>query len=236
MIAKTSTLLSKPLAKLSSSRKKVLPLLLIISGIFCLLIVLSPLANYSFFKFIRPTPQFLDPADTSEYPAPIVINSADSAGFVPASDWFVKTIPLPKPVLTSITHFTLSIPRLGLSGVSVEVNGTDLKKNPIHYPGTALPGDYGNAVIFGHSALPQLFRSGNPITIFNPLLQAKLGDSVIVNFANIRYDYQITAITEVSPDEIEVLAQNYSRRELTLITCAPLGTYWHRLVVRAQIK
>ena len=36
------------------------------------------------------------------------------------------------------------------AAVPVEINGPDLKKNAIQFPGTAIPGDYGNTVILDH--------------------------------------------------------------------------------------
>jgi len=29
--------------------------------------------------------------------------------------------------------------------------------------------------------------------------------------------------------------QDFSRKELTLVTCTPLGTYWKRFIVRAEL-
>ncbi|MEK9201123.1 MAG: sortase, partial [Patescibacteria group bacterium] len=136
---------------------------------------------------------------------------------------------------TQVKFFSLAIPELNLFDVAVEVNGSDLKKNAIHYPGTSLPGGYGNSVIFGHSALPQFYNKLNPITIFNPLVKAKVGQEIVINFDGASYTYVIKKIQEVTPDKVEVLGQTFDRHLLTLVTCTPLGTYWHRLVVTAEL-
>lgn len=215
---------------------KVLPILLVFLGLVCFWIVLSPFTQVTLNYFLNPSYELIDPSVSGAFPMPIVIGSSfDTEDLSEANSWFVKTIPLPSPVVTKITHFSLSIPKQKLEDIAIEVNGSNLKKNAIHYPGTALPGEYGNSVIFGHSALPQFFRPQDPLTIFNPLTKVSIGDLIEIRFDGIDYSYTVKKIAEVEPSQIEVLSQDFSRRELTLITCVPLGTYWHRLVVKAEL-
>jgi LPXTG-site transpeptidase (sortase) family protein len=216
--------------------KKALPVLLVALGLVCFWIVLSPVTKTALDYFLSPTHELIDPSASSDFPVPIVIGSSTDTGDLSDADsWFIKTIPLPSPAATNITHFSLSIPKQKMADIPVEVNGSNLKKNAIHYPGTALPGEYGNTVIFGHSALPQFYRLQDPLTIFNPLTKVSVGDQIKISFAGIEYSYVVRKITEVEPTQIEVLSQDFSRHELTLITCVPLGTYWHRLVVKAEL-
>ena len=139
------------------------------------------------------------------------------------------------PTVSRVRYYTLSIPQLNLQDIPVEINGTDLKKNAIQFPGTALPGDYGNTVIFGHSTLPALYKPNDPISLFNPLPKIKVGDAVTIQYDGVTYKYIVRNITEVDPSQIEVLAQRYDKNELTLITCVPLGTYLRRFVARAEL-
>jgi sortase A len=119
--------------------------------------------------------------------------------------------------------------------IPIEIDGHDLKKNAIHYPGTALPGLVGNTVIFGHSSLPYFFKPLNPLTIFNPLVDAQRGQVITIKYDGVDYSYSITDKFQVTPKQVEVLSQNTSNREITLITCVPLGTYWHRLIIKGQM-
>jgi sortase A len=216
--------------------RRVIPLFLLFAGISILGSVLLPVGGHALEFFLFPSPELLDPTRVSAYPAPVVVTSlGTTSDFTSASNWFNSTVSLPPAAVTPITFFTLSVPRLKMQNVPVQINGSDLKKNAIHYPGTSLPGDYGNTVIFGHSALPQFYRPGNPLTIFNPLIKAKIGDDIHISYDSVSYHYSVRSITEVKPSQIEVLAQNFSRHELTLITCTPLGTYWLRFVVRAEL-
>lgn len=148
--------------------------------------------------------------------------------------WFPAAPVLP-PRPSRITHYSLSISKLEIDEATVQIGGEDLMKSLVHYPGTALPGQYGNAVVFGHSVLPQFFNPKDYKTIFSTLPKLEENDEIVVNFDGISYHYQVKKLIETSPDDISVLEQNYDSQWLTLITCVPPGTYFKRLLVRAQL-
>jgi sortase A len=135
-----------------------------------------------------------------------------------------------------IVNYTLSIPKLGIVNANVEVNSEDLKKNLVHYPESALPGELGNPVIFGHSTLPIFFNPKSYETIFSTLPEIKKGDLVIARVDGIEYTYEVYNLFTVDPDKIDVLAQKYDRYDMSLITCVPPGTKWKRLIVKARLK
>jgi sortase A len=111
----------------------------------------------------------------------------------------------------------------------------DLKKSLIQYPQTALPGQLGNAVVFGHSVLPQFFNPKSYLTIFSTLYKLKQGDEIIINFDKSTYKYIIEEMYEIQPTDFSVLEQRFDNKNLTLITCSPPGTYLRRLVIKAQL-
>lgn len=221
--------------KLSS--QKVLPLLVMVSGLLLLLSVFFPIGLDTLSLVFSSRPNLIDPTAVSAYPVPIVVNvfGTSVVDYTQASSWFDSPSPFPIPEKSPVTYFSLSVPRLKMQNIAVEVNGSDLKKNAIHYPGTALPGGYGNTVIFGHSALPQFYRPGNILTVFNPLVKAKIGDEIIINFDGVTYHYFIRKTEIINASSVSVLDQKYDRHELTLITCTPLGTYWYRFVAIAEL-
>ena len=222
---------------MSQKPTRIISTLFLFAGVLLLANAVFPIALSHLRFLLYPNPRLLDPTATSGRPATFVVNALGLASidYTLATSWFENAPSSPSPPPSKVTHFSLSIPRLQMQDVTVEVNGTDLKQNAIHYPGTVLPGSYGNTVVFGHSSLPQLYRPGYPLTIFNPLPKAQVGDEVIVKYDGITYRYVIKKTQEVRPNQIEVLTQHYDRYQLTLITCVPLGTYWRRFVATAEL-
>lgn len=149
-------------------------------------------------------------------------------------EWFPTAPKLPVRQV-KITHYNLSIPVLKIQQAIVEIGGDDLGKSMIHYPGSALPGEVGNSVIFCHSVLPQFFNPRNYKTICSTLPTVEIGDEIIVNFDGVEYRYQIFEMEEVSPNDISVLKQDETGEYLTMVTCVPPGTYLRRLVVKARL-
>jgi len=141
---------------------------------------------------------------------------------------------------TEITEYILDIPALKIENAVVTVGGTDLNKNLVHYPGTALPGDPGAPVIFGHSVLRQFYNPSvkNPRrynSIFSTIMTLKTGDKIYVTAGGVRYTYVVTNKTEVKPEDVYILTQKYDAKQLKLVTCTPEGTYLRRGVVTAQL-
>jgi len=134
-------------------------------------------------------------------------------------------------------YFTLSIPKLKIQAAIVVVGGNDLSDHLIQFPGTALPGEIGNSVIFGHSVLPQYFNPENYLSIFSTLPSLKKDDEIIVNFDGVIYKYIVRDIFEVRPSDIQILEQSKSKSFLTLVTCTPPGHPLKpkRLIVRAEL-
>lgn len=141
-----------------------------------------------------------------------------------------------KKVVTPVNGYTLTIPKLKIQDADVIIAGDDLSKSLIHYGGTALPGQYGNTVIFGHSTLPQFFNPKNYKTIFSTLPTMKVGDQIDVTFDGISYTYIVYEMTVLNPSDLSALEQKFDDSYLTLITCVPPGTYWQRLNVKAKLE
>ena len=151
------------------------------------------------------------------------------------SSWFEEKPRLKQISSDQTTYYWISIPKLGINQALVQVGGEDLKKMLVHYSDTAFPGQLGNAVIFGHSVLPQFFNPKNYLTIFSTLYRLKQGDEILISFDGVNYRYLVESLFEVPAKDVSVLEQRYDGRFLTLITCSPPGTYLRRLVVRARL-
>lgn len=179
-------------------------------------------------------------SQASEDNGPVVISNFD---FTKASSWFPgssqnelfsqkenKLVPANAP-----DTYTLSIPSLGIDSAVVSINNEDLTKHLVQFPQTALPGQLGSPVIFGHSTLPQFFDPQKYTTIFSTLPKVKLGSDMFVKYDGIEYTYRITKMIEVKPTELWVLRQDYSNKTLKVITCVPPGTTLRRLVVEGTL-
>lgn len=207
-------------------------LALVLLGLFLVLNASVPIIQYEIFSLSQLAPSEL----LSPVPKTPKVASAQTETYslTRASDWFIGQPDLPQ-VESKVKFYNLSIPRLKIEDATVEIGGEELKESLIHYAGTALPGQQGNAVIFGHSSLPQFFSPTNYLSIFTKLPSLKKGDEIIVNYDGIKYKFMVEQLFEVMPTDIQVLEQRYDDSYLTLVTCVPPGTYLRRLVIKARI-
>lgn len=149
-------------------------------------------------------------------------------------NWFTGLTPRKTP--TNVKEYTLSIPKLGIFNAQVKVGSEELNKSLVHYGGTAIPGEYGNAAVFGHSCLPQFYNPKNYSCIFATLDTLSAGDEILINVDKVEYKYIVYDFKTVLPEDISVLEQRYDNYYLSLITCVPPGLALKRLVVKAKLE
>jgi sortase A len=162
-------------------------------------------------------------------------NSLSGVDYNNADNWFPNFKPQKNGGRQVATYY-ISIPKLNIKNAVVSTVDSDLAKHLVNYGGTAVPADKGNAVVFGHSTLPQLYDAKNYKTVFTYLYQLSPGDEIDVNIANVIYKYSVENITVVDPENTSILQQNFDDSYLTLVTCTPPGTIWKRLAVIARIQ
>lgn len=174
-------------------------------------------------------------ADTNE---PVILTTA--LDYTDLSNWFTdRQVPEFNTQQASLTY-TLDIPKVNIKNAEVQIGGTDLNHSLIQYPGTALPGQAGSPVIFGHSVLRQFYNpsennSRRYNSIFSYIMTLEPGDKIYLTQDNIRYTYVVQSKTEVKPTDTYILSQRYDTRQLKLVTCVPEGTYLRRGVITAQL-
>ena len=96
-----------------------------------------------------------------------------------------------------------------------------------HITGTAMPGNSGNAAIAAH-------RSQTYGKQFNRLDEIDSGDTITFRTSNENYQYKVYEKLVVTPEEVSILAGNQDEKTITLITCTPIDTATHRLIVKAK--
>lgn len=138
-------------------------------------------------------------------------------------------------------YYYLTIPKLDIFNAKVETNPVDLSPDEAlgHYPGSALPGEIGNAFIYGHSALPIFYNPKNYKAIFSKLGDLEAGDTFTIIYNNKSYVYAVERLRTLKPNEVNPLAEIKPRylNESTavLMTCTPPGTKINRLLVEAVL-
>lgn len=132
---------------------------------------------------------------------------------------------LQTPVIAGAPVARLLIPRLGLDEIVIEgVDEFALNAGPGHLPGSALPGESGNAVISAH-------RDRH----FSRLGAIGLGDTVITESGTHRTRWVVVSRRVIDADAPALY--NTSDATLTLTTCWPIryfGTAPERLLVVAK--
>ena len=155
------------------------------------------------------------------------------------SNWF-PTMEVPTEEYSSPSEYQLDIPSLEIASATIRIGGTNLDKSLIQYPGTALPGQAGAPVIFGHSVLRQFYdpRVKNPrryFSIFSKIMTLKPGEKIFITYDHIRYTYIVRDNLIVKPEDTEILEQEFNSKKLKLVTCVPEGTYLRRGIVVAEL-
>ncbi len=221
------------------SQKTILRISALISGISGLIIlagVIYPIASYKNTYSKNFNNDLISPVSDKKVEG---TNTADTStvDYTQASNWFIGGAKKEAFNTSKVEYYTVTIPRLKIENATVAIGGEDLSEHIIQYPGTALPGKRGNAVLFGHSILPIFYNPKNYISIFSLLPTLKKGDEIFVDFDGISYTYKVEQMFEVMPTDIQVLDQDSTDSFLTLVTCVPPGdpAKPKRLIVRARV-
>lgn len=105
-----------------------------------------------------------------------------------------------------------------------------LERGVVHYANTPLPGERGNAAIFGHSS-NNILNRGKYKFAFVLLSRLEVDDTFYLTKDGKRYVYRIYDKRIVAPTDTWVLGKTDKTASVTLITCDPPGTTLKRLVV-----
>lgn len=232
-----------------SRLKSIASSFLSVSGLLLILWVVYPIVSFEitsavkFANVIKPIPESYSLYAVKNIQAvePNVLGDQNDSSedrtevnYINVANWFPKK-PQEETTASGRVYF-LSIPKLRINDAVVEIAGKSLDNTLIHYGGTGLPGEYGKAVIFGHSILPQLYNPKNYKAIFSLLPTLDEGDEIFVDFDGVKYRYVVSEMRVTTPEDVSVLEQRYDASYISLITCVPPGTYWKRLVVLAKLE
>ena len=139
-------------------------------------------------------------------------------------------------------YFQITIPKLKIKDalVKTEFDGASPDEFIGHYKGSALPGNEGDAFIYGHSVLPWFFNPKNYKTIFSTLGDLEVGDEISINYNGKNLSYSVEEKITVSPSDVNPISgwkpEYLNESTITLMTCWPAGTKTNRLLVRATLN
>lgn len=111
--------------------------------------------------------------------------------------------------------------------ISEGVEMETLKYAVGHFKETVLPGQLGNFAIAGHRS----YAFGE---YFNRLDELENGDKISILTTNGTYFYTVVDKKIVLPEQVEVLNPT-DDATLTLITCTPIRSATHRLIISAKL-
>lgn len=104
----------------------------------------------------------------------------------------------------------------------------NLKTTAASIENTGKVGEIGNYALAGHR---NLTYGRN----FNRLGEIVVGDKIEVDDGEKQFEYTVTEILVVKPEEVWVLKGNGENKEITLITCEPMVNPTHRLIIKGKI-
>ena len=123
----------------------------------------------------------------------------------------------------------IEIESVNLKNVIVESTDNEyLRYHVCHFEESAMPGEYGNFALAGHSSTYYHNQ------VFNEVHKVEVGDKIKITTVDNEFVYTINETNVVESDEIDVLDQDMSKKEITLVTCTNGGK--QRFIVKGEIR
>lgn len=143
----------------------------------------------------------------------------------------VREVPIPTRIRIDTIGVDASI--VTPQSTSIEVLDRALLSGAVHYPGSALSGESGNMLIFGHSSYLPVVKN-KAFQAFNELGKLKRGAVVDVFSETHHYTYVVDTVT-LTLAENAVVPLTASEPTLTLATCNTFGAKQERWVITAHL-
>ena len=175
--------------------------------------------------FDAPTLLAVDDTPVSTTAPPTTATTAPAVVAARAPQSKPEPPPPPRARTPIVQIGEIQIPKIGLVHPVFEgVTLTVIDQGPGHWPGSAVPGQLGNAVFAGHRV-----THSHP---FRRIDELAPGDEVIFKMNNGTFTYKVTGHEIVTPNAVHIVNPTPDAT-LTLFACHPPGRAIQRYVIRA---
>ncbi|MDE2212931.1 MAG: sortase [Patescibacteria group bacterium] len=206
-----------------------LAFILIFTGSFLFLAVLNvlpdPTAQWNEEHGGTPVPEYSQPSSVASTTSSAQGNTATTS----VAAFYEQ------PVRIVIDSISLDVAVSNPTSTNVGVLDSWLLKGAVRYPTSALLGQFGTVLLFGHSSYLTI-PGDQPYKTFDGIQNLRTGDEISVYSSTKEYRYRVTGVRQANVND-----QNTSTIELpsngqflTLITCDSFATKSDRFVVTAQ--
>lgn len=138
-----------------------------------------------------------------------------------------------EPVKIAIPAIRLAATISNPTTTNLTVLDTGLLSGAVRYPTSALLGESGNVVLFGHSSYLPIVGN-QAYKTFDGIQKLVVGDTIAVSSTDTAYTYRVTSVVKESAASDTGIPLAVGGRELTLVTCNSFATKSDRFVVTAE--
>ncbi|MHB1770086.1 MAG: sortase [Minisyncoccota bacterium] len=170
--------------------------------------------------------------DTPQAPAASSVAFAASPLVAASTSRATSTVGAEFPTSMVIPAIQLSVTIANPDTTDISTLDHLLLKGAVRYPTSALLGETGNVVLFGHSSyLPIVLNQA--YKTFDGIQKLVPGDVVTVYSSDTAYTYRVRSVTKESANDAAI-PLSVTGRVLTLSTCDSFGAKTDRFVVVAD--
>lgn len=144
-----------------------------------------------------------------------------------------QELPTPQPPPAPNAYYkvfavgSIEIPRLKVrEPIVYGIGNRSLDRGVGWWPGTALPGRFGNIVLGGHRT-----ERSKPFRHINKL---RAGDRITVTYRSQRFVYEVRRKFVVDDSDLSIIDQ-FPGHTITLFSCHPVGAIDQRIVVTGEL-
>lgn len=138
-----------------------------------------------------------------------------------------------QPVQIKIPDIKLDVSVSNPDSTNVDLLDEALLKGAVRYPTTALLGEQGTVLIFGHSSYLPIVHNLN-YKAFDGIQNLKPGETISLFSATREYRYAVTGVRQANVNDDPIIQLPQDGQHLTLVTCDSFATKSDRYIVTAD--